>query len=58
MIDEDREAILNARETVKMGQYIVAEKVALVNEEFGEQMEDNYDRKRRVRNAIAENKRQ
>ena len=36
MIDEDRDEIMNERDSAKMGHYLIAQKVALLNEDFGQ----------------------
>jgi len=54
MIDDDRADIMNERDSLKMGHYMIAQKTNLLNEDLGAEMAKNYEMKRKVRNRMEE----
>lgn len=54
MIDDDRADIMNERDSLKMGHYMIAQKTNLLNEDLGAEMAKNFEMKRKVRNRMEE----
>ena len=52
MIDEDN--IMDSRDSIKMGNYMVEQKMGLLNEEMRGQLTTNIDMKRRMRQRMVD----